>query len=69
MRSEESYDEIVKIILIGDSGVGKTSFLNRFCFGKFKHNIPCTVGLDYGQRVIKLGERRIMIQLWDTAGQ
>jgi small GTP-binding protein len=68
MRTEESYEEMVKVILIGDSGVGKTSFLNRFCQGSFKHNIACTVGLDYGQRVIRLGERRVMTQLWDTAG-
>jgi len=69
MRSDQTYDEIVKIVLIGDSGVGKTSFMNRFCSDKFKHNIQCTVGLDYGQKVIKISERKIMIQLWDTAGQ
>lgn len=69
MQSGQTYDHIVKIVLIGDSGVGKTSFMNRFCFDKFKHNIPCTVGLDYGQKVIKISERKIMIQLWDTAGQ
>lgn len=69
MRTEEPYDDLVKIILIGDSGVGKTSFLNRFCSGTFKHNIQCTVGLEYGQKVIKLNDRKIMVQLWDTAGQ
>lgn len=45
MKTDESYEELVKIILVGDSGVGKTSFLNRFCLGSFKHNISCTVGL------------------------
>jgi small GTP-binding protein len=69
MKTDESYDDMVKIILIGDSGVGKTSFLNRFCFGSFKRNTTCTVGLDYGQKVIKVVQRKIMIQLWDTAGQ
>jgi small GTP-binding protein len=69
MRTDETYDDMVKAILIGNSGVGKTSFLNRFCFGSFKHNTPSTVGLEYGQRVIKLGQRKVMIQLWDTAGQ
>jgi small GTP-binding protein len=69
MKTEEPYDDLVRIILIGDSGVGKTSFLNRFCYGTFKHNIQCTVGLEYGQKVIKQNQRKIMIQLWDTAGQ
>ena len=69
MRTDENYEDLVKIILIGDSGVGKTSFLNRFCFDSFKHNISCTVGLEYGQKVIKVGQRKTMIQLWDTAGQ
>jgi GTPase SAR1 family protein len=55
MKTDETYDDMVKAILIGNSGVGKTSFLNRFCFGSFKHNIACTVGLEYGQKVIKLG--------------
>lgn len=69
MKTEEEYEQLIKIILIGDSGVGKTSFLNRFCYGNFKHNIPCTVGLDYGQKVVKHNQKKIMIQLWDTAGQ
>lgn len=60
---------MVKFVLIGDSGVGKTSFLNRFCYGTFKQQTQCTVGLEYGQRVITHNNKRILVQLWDTAGQ
>ena len=65
----EKYDEMVKIILIGDSGVGKTSFLNRFCYGTFKQQIQCTVGLECGQKIVTQAGKRSLVQLWDTAGQ
>ena len=69
MSAEESYDEMVKFIIIGDTNVGKTSFLNRFCYGTYKKKVPCTVGLEYGQKVTKVVDKRVLIQLWDTAGQ
>jgi Ras-related protein Rab-8A len=55
--------------LVGDSNVGKTSFLNRFCYGTYKKKVPCTVGLEYGQKVTRIMENKIIVQLWDTAGQ
>lgn len=60
---------MVKFIMIGDSGVGKTSFLNQFCYGIYKNHVQCTVGLEYGQRIIQIGDSKAMVQLWDTAGQ
>ena len=69
MMTDDKYDEVVKFILIGDSGVGKTSFLNQFCAGTFKQQTQCTVGLECGQRVIAQAGNRILTQLWDTAGQ
>ena len=69
LKSSEGYDSMFKFIIIGDSNVGKTSFLNRFCYGTYKKKVPCTVGLEYGQKVYKIVDNRILIQLWDTAGQ
>ena len=69
MMTADKYDEVAKFILIGDSGVGKTSFINQFCTGTFKQQTQCTVGLESGQRVIAQAGKRILAQLWDTAGQ
>ena len=64
------YDEVVKIMLIGDSNVGKTSILHCFC----NPDTPLTktkptIGLDYGERLVELKGKKVLVQLWDTAGQ
>jgi small GTP-binding protein len=63
------YDEIVKYILIGDSNVGKTSILRQFSQKTFKEKELPTVGLDYGERIINISDKNVLIQVWDTAGQ
>lgn len=63
------YDEMVKYILIGDSNVGKTSIMRQFCERAFNEKEKSTVGLDYGERIISINEKNVLIQLWDTAGQ
>ena len=59
-----------KIIIIGDSGVGKTSLLQRFIFDKFYERTKSTLGLDYANKEIKLkNDKMILLKLFDTAGQ
>ena len=60
---------IFKIIIIGDSSVGKTSFLLRFCDGKFDADSITTIGIDHKVKFISRQEKRIQLQIWDTAGQ
>jgi Ras-related protein Rab-8A len=67
--NNKPYDEMVKYILIGDSNVGKTSILRQFCHRKFNEREKSTVGLDYGERIISINDKNVLIQLWDTAGQ
>jgi Ras-related protein Rab-7A len=70
-------DELLKVIIIGDSGVGKTSFRNRFLQDKFSLKTKQTIGADFISRRIILqgnqvrtdGKTSIQMQLWDTAGQ
>jgi small GTP-binding protein len=67
--NSKPYDEMVKYILIGDSNVGKTSIMRQFCHRKFHEKEHTTVGLDYGERIINISDKNVLIQLWDTAGQ
>uniref|UniRef100_W5MWZ7 small monomeric GTPase n=1 Tax=Lepisosteus oculatus TaxID=7918 RepID=W5MWZ7_LEPOC len=60
---------IFKIIVIGDSGVGKTCLTYRFCAGKFPEKTEATIGVDFREKVVEIDGEKIKIQLWDTAGQ
>lgn len=59
----------LKIILIGDSGVGKTSLLQRFCDNEFSNNFLTTIGIDFKIKTITLNGQPVKLQIWDTAGQ
>ncbi|XP_074662862.1 uncharacterized protein LOC141915278 [Tubulanus polymorphus] len=63
------YDYIFKILLIGDSGVGKSCMLIRFADDTFTDSFICTIGVDFKIRTIEMDGKKIKLQLWDTAGQ
>jgi len=58
-----------KVILIGDSSVGKTSILSRFSDQVFNSNFISTVGIDFKVKKVKRDKRKVKLQVWDTAGQ
>ncbi|XP_035169262.1 EF-hand calcium-binding domain-containing protein 4B isoform X2 [Oxyura jamaicensis] len=62
-------DRLFKIILVGNSSVGKTSFLRRFCEDRFFPGTAATVGVDYNVKTITVDNTQVALQLWDTAGQ
>uniref|UniRef100_A0A674JGC3 Calcium release activated channel regulator 2A n=1 Tax=Terrapene triunguis TaxID=2587831 RepID=A0A674JGC3_9SAUR len=62
-------DRLFKIVFVGNSSVGKTSFLRRFCEGHFSPNTSATVGIDYSVKTVTVDNSQIALQLWDTAGQ
>lgn len=68
-RVEEPFDFVQKIIIIGDSGVGKSNILLRYTEGKFVDNYMMTIGLNYVFRVVNIEGVKIKLQIWDTAGQ
>jgi len=60
---------LIKLLLIGDSGVGKSSILLRFSDDSFTPSFITTIGIDFKIRTIDLEGKRIKLQIWDTAGQ
>ena len=71
MNIQSSFDYFLKIVIVGDSGVGKTNFIFQFTDGHFSPLHVTTVGFDYKSKIIKLNssKKRVKLQIWDTAGQ
>ncbi len=63
------YDYLFKILLIGDSGVGKSSTMIQYCDNIFNDNHISTIGVDFKIRTIEVDSKTIKLQIWDTAGQ
>ena len=63
------YDDLFKLVIIGDSGVGKSCILLRFADDTFTDNYYSTIGVDFRFKCVDIGERKCKLQIWDTAGQ
>ncbi|KAF4101205.1 EF-hand calcium-binding domain-containing protein 4B isoform X1 [Onychostoma macrolepis] len=62
-------DRLFKIVLVGNSSVGKTSLLRRFCDNCFHSGTCATVGIDYSVKTLTVDNSQVALQMWDTAGQ
>ncbi|GAO46404.1 hypothetical protein G7K_0635-t1 [Saitoella complicata NRRL Y-17804] len=69
MASEDEYDFLFKVVLIGDSGVGKSNLLSRFTRNEFNLDSKSTIGVEFATRSIQVDQKTIKAQIWDTAGQ
>ncbi|XP_034384607.1 ras-related protein Rab-25b [Cyclopterus lumpus] len=68
MGSEEVYNFVFKVVLIGESGVGKSNLLSRFTKNEFNHDSRTTIGVEFSTRTTQLSGFTIKAQIWDTAG-
>ncbi|KAL3880686.1 hypothetical protein ACJMK2_032907 [Sinanodonta woodiana] len=66
---KQAQRRIFKIIVIGDSNVGKTCLTYRFCSSKFPDKTEATIGVDFREKTVNVEGEQIKLQLWDTAGQ
>uniref|UniRef100_A0A8C6YND2 Uncharacterized protein n=1 Tax=Nothoprocta perdicaria TaxID=30464 RepID=A0A8C6YND2_NOTPE len=62
-------DRIFKVVFVGNSGVGKSSFIHRFCHDRFLTDLNATIGIDYQVKNLMVDNTQVALQLWDTAGQ
>jgi len=69
MSEGSNYDYLFKVVLIGDSGVGKSNLLSRFTRNEFNLESKSTIGVEFATRSINVDGKTVKAQIWDTAGQ
>ena len=69
MADEENYDVLFKIVLIGDSFVGKTNIMSKYLMNEFHEDSKATVGVEFGAKKFDIEGKSVKAQIWDTAGQ
>jgi small GTP-binding protein len=69
-KQDEDYEQLYKIVLVGDANVGKTHLLSRYIKGTLPRNPTPTIGVEFATRTVQIGSgTTIKAQIWDTAGQ
>ncbi|XP_051143376.1 ras-related protein RABA2b-like [Andrographis paniculata] len=68
-KVDHEYDYLFKIVLIGDSGVGKSNILSRFTRNEFLLESKSTIGVEFATRTLQVEGKTVKAQIWDTAGQ
>ena len=73
MESEEledqQYDYLFKIVIAGNSGVGKSNIVHRYARNKFNENSDFTIGVEFDEKIVTIKDKRIKLQLWDASGK
>ena len=65
----KEYHYLLKMIVIGDAGVGKTCLLHRLQNSTYTEATPTTIGIEFFRKEIEINSKKIILQVWDTVGQ
>ncbi|CAM9397540.1 unnamed protein product, partial [Pylaiella littoralis] len=68
-QSGHAHDHLVKLLIIGDSGVGKSCLLLRYSDDEFSSDYISTIGIDFKIKTTEVNGKKVKLQIWDTAGQ
>mmetsp|Transcript_2820 Transcript_2820/g.4062 ORF Transcript_2820/g.4062 Transcript_2820/m.4062 type:complete len:234 (-) Transcript_2820:647-1348(-) len=66
--TEENQEQLYKVLVVGDYGVGKTAFIRRTCNNEFTNNYRITIGVDFSKKHVEYEDKNVTLQLWDIAG-
>ncbi|XP_072912631.1 ras-related protein Rab-23 isoform X2 [Hemitrygon akajei] len=66
---EEDIEVAIKVVVVGNGAVGKSSMIQRYCKGIFTKDYKKTIGVDFLERQIQVNDEDVRLMLWDTAGQ
>jgi small GTP-binding protein len=70
MNVNTGFENLIKLLTLGDSGVGKTNFIFRFIENQFTETHVSTIGFDFKSQILTLPNKKVIkLQIWDTAGQ
>eukprot|EP00270_Netrium_digitus_P008554 TRINITY_DN2567_c0_g1_i1.p1 TRINITY_DN2567_c0_g1~~TRINITY_DN2567_c0_g1_i1.p1 ORF type:complete len:225 (-),score=52.40 TRINITY_DN2567_c0_g1_i1:434-1108(-) len=68
-KPDDDYDYLFKVVLVGDSGVGKSNLISRFTKNEFNMESKSTIGVEFATRSIEVDGKTVKAQIWDMAGQ
>lgn len=68
-KKSKHYDHLLSLLLLGDSGVGKSALLMRFADDTFTESFIATIGIDFKIQTLQIDGKTVKLQIWDTAGQ
>ncbi|XP_075259533.1 ras-related protein Rab-43-like [Convolutriloba macropyga] len=68
-EQDDNYDFLFKVVLIGDTGVGKTCVVQQFKSNTFIERYASTIGVDFTMKTVAIDDKKVKLQIWDTAGQ
>lgn len=68
-KKKEDSDITLKIVLVGDSGVGKSNIISKYTKNEFNFESKTTIGVEFATKTVNIDGRNVKVQIWDTAGQ